>query len=375
MNRPHTTSPPPTPRRIVVRCPNWVGDAVMATPALRAVRRKFPGAHIALAGTARIRQVLEPGPFHDEYLSLAGGGRGAALDVCKLRAGRFDLALLLTNSFASALVLGLAGVPRRVGYDRDGRGWLLTDRLQPVREGRRFRPAPVLDAYLALVGSIGCPTDDRRMELGVADEDDAAAGALLARVGKGVKPPDLKGSDAFSGPLVVVTPGASFGAAKLWPADRFAQVADHLQERLDAAVLVAAAPPEAAVAGAVVAAMRAPAVNLAALGTSLGVLKALVRRCAILVTNDSGPRHFAAAFDRPVVTIFGPTDPRWSETHHKREACVLPACDCAPCQRRVCPTDHRCLNGITPEMVIDACDDLLDRSTEAETHRKRYQVP
>jgi heptosyltransferase-2 len=336
----------------VIRCPNWVGDAVMATPTLRAVRRGFPQARIVLAGTARIRDVLEPGPFHDAYLVLRGH-RAVFSDARRLRTHRFDLGLLLTNSFGSALSVRLGRVRRRVGYDRDGRGWLLTDRAAPRREGRRVVPAPVLDSYLELAASLGCPTHDRRMELDVAPADEAAAAVILE--GAAVDP---------DRPLVLITPGAAFGAAKLWPADRFAAVADRLADRLGAAVLVAAAPTEAPVAEAVVRNVRATAVNLAAQGTSLGVLKAFVRRCAILVTNDSGPRHFAAAFDRPVVTIFGPTDRRWSETDHPKETCMLPNCDCAPCQRRTCPTDHRCMDGITTDIVMQACNGLLDRFGE-----------
>jgi len=342
-------------RRLVIRCPNWVGDAVMATPALRAVRRRFPDAHVALAGTGRIRQVLEPGPFHDAFVVVAGRRRVLA-DARRLRRGRYDLGVLLTNSFGSALALRLARVPRRLGYDRDGRGRLLTDRIAPQRAGRRFTPAPVLDSYLRLVETIGCPIDNRRMDLAVAPADEADADALLA----------VEGIPADR-PIVVLTPGAAFGAAKRWPADRFARVADHLSERLSAAVLVAAAPAEADVARAVADHMRRPAVNLAERAASLGLLKAFVRRCAILVTNDSGPRHFAAAFDRPVVTVFGPTDPRWSETGHAKAVCILPDCDCAPCQRRTCPTDHRCMQDISAERVIRACDELLARSRRIES--------
>jgi heptosyltransferase-2 len=349
------------PESILVRCPNWIGDAVMATPALRALRRRFPQARITLAAKPHIRDVLEPGPFHDDFITLTGRPLADARILRRARADSrlppsafriphcpWNLGVLLTNSFSTALALRLAGLPRRLGYDGNVRGRLLTpeSRIQYSTSKSEGPVLATLDAYLALVGTLGCPTDDRRMELAVSPADQEAAEELLVH----------------HPPLVLIAPGAAYGSAKSWPAERFGAVADALADRLQAPVVLAAAPAEAPVTRAVAQAMRHPALDLAARRTSIGLLKALVRRAAIVVTNDSGPRHIAAAFDRPVVALFGPTDPRAAETYHPREVRLVAPIACAPCRHRTCPTDHRCMTAIPAASAIAACFSLLDRS-------------
>jgi heptosyltransferase-2 len=331
-----------SPESIVVRIPNWVGDVVMATPALRALRQGFRGAHIAYLLRPYTEKILEPSPWHDETISVTARGGGLWRVSGILRARTFQLGVLLTNSFASALAFWLGGVQRRVGYLREWRGSLLTDKLRAPRGNGDFLPAPMVDYYLKLTAYLGCETDSRRLELFVSPECMDACDRLFRkyRVDTGK-------------PIVLVIAGAAFGSAKCWPPERFAAVSDMLVEKLGAQVLVPVGPGEEEVAAGIEAASTRPVLNLAPDRVGLDLLKALVKRSSLVICNDSGPRHFAAAFDVPVVTIMGPTDPRWSDTGFQKETVIRKPVECAPCMKRRCPRDHRCMTLITPEEVFE----------------------
>jgi heptosyltransferase-2 len=339
-------------QRILALLPNWVGDAVMFTPALRAVRRRHPEAELTCLGRPAPAATLTPNPFGGR--TIASAGRIVA-DGLPLRLRRFDLAVLGPNSFRSGLFAWAAGARRRVGYRRDGRSLLLTQTLDPPRDAAgEFAVVPAIDYYLALADAAGCPPAGKEMELAVAEADAARAEQLLARAGR-----------ESGRPLVLLNPGASFGGAKIYPAGRFASVADRLIDEFGAQVVLNAAPAERPIAQAVEKGMnRVPLLNLAAVDNTLGLLKALVRRSALMVTNDTGPRHFAAAFGVPVVTIFGATDPDWTTIYYGRERIVRADVPCGPCQRKECPLPegperHRCMLEIEPETVFAACVDLL----------------
>lgn len=317
----------PVPLRLLVICPSWVGDAVMATPALRLLRDSLRAAFIGGLMRPGIDEVLAgSGLFDHVHVDRARGVMGPKRVAAGLRAMRYDTALLLTNSFSTALVARLAWIPRRVGYDRDGRGLLLTDRLAPKRRagGRGFAVVPAVDYYLeaarrvlgndAGVREAGAARTPR-LELATTAEQDRAAAALLERA---------LGPAWQAMRFCVVNPGAN-DPAKRWPPERFAAVGVHVAQRHGLSVLVAGSPGEAgladqvarSVASAIAAApgraVAAPAVaSLPALGVTLGSLKGVLRRAALLVTNDTGPRHIAAAFGVPTVTLYGPTDPRWT---------------------------------------------------------------
>jgi len=262
------------------------------------------------------------------------------------------VALLLANSFRSALLARLAGIKRRVGYDREGRGMLLTDRLLPYKFNGKYVPSPMIGYYNALARYVGCRECPDRTELfTTADQEDVASDAIEAA---GV------GRDQ---PLVVINPGASFGPAKCWLPERFAQVADRLVDACGVAVFIACGPKEVHVARRVAGHMKRPATVLDSPVMRLGPLKALIRRASLLITNDTGPRHFANAFGRPVVTLFGPTDPQWTLTRAAAERSLLVEVDCGPCMKRICPKDHRCMRLIDVEAVCAAARELLDGQT------------
>lgn len=306
--------------RLLVVCPNWVGDAVMATPALRLIREGLPGAFIGGFMRPGIDQVLADGGFFDEiHVERAGGVMGPKFAAAKLRPRGYDTALLLTNSFRTALTARIAGIPRRIGYDRDGRGLLLTDRLAlPTRPGlrlgqARFAVLPAVDAYWHMASALLDPEapqhampETASLELGTSDRDEAAASELL----ESLVPQAER--------CAILIPGGS-KSEKRWPADRFAALAVHLRDRHGLAVLASGSPAEAEVLDAVSAGGAATPL----IAPSLGVLKAVIRRASLLVTNDTGPRHIALAFGVPTVSLFGPTDHRWTIVPGAPETLVL----------------------------------------------------
>ncbi|MFB3893776.1 MAG: lipopolysaccharide heptosyltransferase II [Phycisphaerae bacterium] len=347
-------------KRIAVFLPNWVGDAVMATPALRALREHFAGDRIAYVARAAAAATLEGCPWADEVIVDKSGSTRSMMSgffslMFRLRRRRFHLAVLFPNSFRSALVARLGGVRKVIGYRRDGRGWLLSRSLGPPRNEAGLIPTSAIDYYNALAAFAGATAESHRMELPVSQAVQEQADALLREAG--VCP---------GATLVMVNPGASFGTSKLWPPKRFAAVADALFERRGAAIIINAAPAERAIAAEVAAAMRnKPAVNFADRPNSIGLLKGLLRRCRLLITNDTGARHIGAAVGAAVVTIFGSTDPDWTVIHYGRERQVRTTVDCAPCQKKTCPQPagphyHQCMDAITPEQVLAAAEELLD---------------
>ncbi len=308
------------PLRLLVVCPSWVGDAVMATPALRLVRTHLPGCFIGALVRPGIDQILAGTGFFDEvHVERAAGMMGPKFAAAKVRPRRYDTALLLTNSFSTALITRMAGIPRRLGYRKDARGMLLTHKRElPRRSDGSRAVVPAVGAYLNLarfmLRTLGDPrlgpepTDPFgvpsgvRLELAVSAEEAAAGERVLAKA-------ELpRGS-----PLAVLVPGGN-NQAKRWPEDRFAALIRHLHARHGLTCLISGSPEEKDVVERIRAAVPAGAVSLPALGATLGALKAILAsgQCRIMVANDTGPRHIAAAFGVPVVSLFGPTDPRWT---------------------------------------------------------------
>ncbi|HEY8665574.1 MAG TPA: lipopolysaccharide heptosyltransferase II [Tepidisphaeraceae bacterium] len=358
-----------SPGKILVVQPSWVGDAVMATPTLRAIRGHFPDAHISYLMRRYVKPLYVGMPWADQLITYRTGkttakaGKDNVFELAgRLRSAQFDLAVLLPNSFKSALICKMAKIPRIVGYDRDGRGFLLSDKLLPVKERGKFVPSPIIKYYLGLARYLGSAETDLKMELFVTPAERRDAEATLARAGLET---DLGRPASHGGPpLILLNPGAQYGAAKCWLPESFAQLADRMTDELGATVLLSAAPKERPIVEAIQRHMRHAAVDLSNKGLSLGALKEIVRRCDLMVTNDTGPRHIAAAFDVPVVTIFGPTHPQWTEIYYPKERQVAVKVFCGPCQKKTCPLDHRCMTRVTPGMVFEAAVGLLKQNRE-----------
>jgi heptosyltransferase-2 len=339
---------------LAVFLPNWIGDAVMATPALRALRQHFRGDYLVGVARPYVAGVLEGADWLDELLPTTPDLQSLFAVVRRLRQLRPALAVLLPNSARSALTAWLGGCHRRVGIARDPvRRLLLTEVLQPVRDtAGRITPSPVIDDYNRVAMAAGCSSPGHRMELFTAPGDEAAAVAVWRRAGFG------QGRE-----VICLNPGAAFGSAKHWPASYFAELGREFARGRGSGVLVLCGPAERDLARQIAATADHPAVvALSADGMpspSLGLTKASIRRCDMLVTTDSGPRHFAAAFGRPVVTLFGPTHIAWTETYYPRAIHLQKPVDCGPCQRRVCPLDHRCMTQLLPTEAAAAAERLL----------------
>ena len=342
--------------RIALFLPNWIGDVVMATPAIRAVREAFPAAELVAVCKPYVADVLAGAPWFSRTIFADKRGPRAQrlLAVARqLRAAQIDAAVLFPNSFRTAMLAYLGGCKRVVGFARYARGWFLTDTLHAKTDARgRFVPSPAIDDYNRLARALGTQDPGHRMELFTTPADDAAAGAVWAKFGL----------HRYSR-VAVLNPGAAFGAAKHWGCDHFAELARDLTAKLGCGVLVACGPTERAMARRIAEESRSPHVfSLSDTALSLGLTKAVVKRADLLVTTDSGPRHFAAAFNRPVVSLFGPTHIEWTQTYFAKEICLQKKLPCGPCQQRVCPLGHhRCMRELTPTAVFTAAEQLLTR--------------
>jgi len=326
---------PPSPTRILVILPSWVGDTVMATPALRILRELMPGALIAGLARPGIDQLLAGLSVLDEiHVGHRTGLASAARLAARLRSRRFDTALILPNSFSSALIAVLARAPKRIGYQRDWRGPLLTDVLHAPRRRdlapfnqsgahlHDWAPIPACDYYHHIVerfltthGHHTPPPGP--LELATTPTEERAASELLLQAG--IDPETRRDN-----PLILLNPGGN-DPAKRWPIDRFAALADALTEHHRARILISGSPAEAELTSALRDRCKSPALvhNLGPFGLTLGSLKAILRRSDLMVTNDTGPRHIAAAFGIPVVTLFGPTDHRWTTIPHALESRIV----------------------------------------------------
>ncbi len=343
-----------TPRCLVVRLPNWVGDVVMATPALAALRARFPDARLIASVRGFQHGLLRGLPAIDTlWPTEERGWAGASRRAEELRKVGCDLAVLLPNSFRTALAPWRAKVPRRVGYAANGRSWLLTDRVHAPREGRRRRPEPMPDYYLRLLEPLGAVPEAAPVSLVVSDREAEQAEACWKRWG--FAPTDV---------VVGLNPGASFGASKLWLPEGWAQVADRLV-RAGARVVLLVGPGEESIAAEIEAHAQESWVSTADSIVPLDVLKAVIRRLRVLVTNDTGPRHIASAVGVPAVVLMGPTDPRYTAYGLDRVTVLREPVACAPCHLKRCPLDHRCMEALTSEIVLAAVERWLAQPATA----------
>jgi heptosyltransferase-2 len=338
-----------TKYEILVWLPSPMGDAVLSTPALRAIRKRFGSSRITFLANPVARSVLTPSAFNDAWIEAHGTPVAIA---AQLRTHKFTHAILLKNSFAAALAVFLARIPSRIGYAREKRGFLLTEKLYPPRLGNgKFEPAPMLDYYLAIAARLGGDTANRQVELQFDENDRQSLQAKLPELAEG------------DNPIAVLVPGGAFGPSKCWPGEHFAKTADWLIDNYNATVVISVAPEtlEKQIAAQIVDLSRHKLINLAEHPVTLGELKALYSAAEIVVTNDTGPRHIAIALKRKLVTLFGPNDPVWTETNYENEIQIVGNVACAPCAKPTCKKSrHLCMQSITVETVCSAAKDLMD---------------
>ena len=344
-----------TVQRLVVRGPNWLGDAVMCEPALRGLRRLFPQASLTLLVKPTVAELFANHPGIERILLYEDKGRHVGLAgkwrlASELRRARFDLAVLFQNAFEAALLAYLAGIPRRYGYATDGRSLLLSD---PVMKPDRQTPLHQVQYYWNLLTPLGLTGDPPQPELFLSSVEERSMAERLAKAG-------IAETDRVIG----INPGSTYGGAKRWLSDRFAESTERLCRRLNesggrrTAVIILGAKGEEPLGHEVAARLSAPSTVLSGT-TTIRELMAAVKRCAVLVTNDTGPMHIASALQIPVVAIFGPTDWRTTSPYGANHALVRHPVDCAPCMLRECPIDHRCMTGVSVEQVYEATAKLV----------------
>lgn len=345
---------PAVPRRLLVRLPNWIGDVAMATPVLRALRFAFPAVRISWLLKSYLVDLVSGCGWYDDLLRLEGGvGRSRAENRFqlsrRLRRRHYDTAFLFPNSFGSLVPIYLAGIPRRIGYNRYGRGWMLTDAAASPRDLLgKIVPEPMTPYYARLLQRLGVSDIDLRPSLPYDEALDAELDRQLFE-GAGLDP---------ALPVVCFHPGAAYGAAKCWPPEYFARLGDRILDAFRVNLVVTLGPGESALEPLIAGAMtnRAHFLKL-----PLGLLAPLFHRIRLLVTNDTGPRHIGVAMDRPMVVLFGPSDIRFTNFHLEKTALVRrDDLSCMPCGRRVCPLGHHdCMKGVSADTVFDHARRIL----------------
>lgn len=367
------------PARILIRGVNWLGDAVMTTPALLRLRERFSNAFITLFTHEKLAPLWARHPALDAILTFCPKD-SPWFTGRRLRAEPFDLALILPNSHRAALECWFAKVPERVGYVRPWRNWFLT-RAIPVRSGSMpmkkksaaeiqrliHKPGPDLNLparshqlyeYLHLAAALGCHPEPLAPTLYVEPNELTEAGA---KFGLGVPSPE-------SPPLFALNPGAEYGPAKRWPVENFVAAARAIQSRTGCRWVILGGSADVPLASQIQAGIGGNGVQTLAGRTSLRELCAVLKLCRVLLTNDTGPMHVAAALGTPVVVPFGSTSPALTgpglpgDSRHRLVVSMAP---CSPCFRRTCPIDFRCMKSIAVQGVIDA---VLQVASQSELH-------
>jgi heptosyltransferase-2 len=334
------------PEKLLIRSTNWIGDAIMTTPAVRTIRQNFPEAHIAILAYPWVADIFKDCGHVDEVILYHKKGkhrgvRGLWLLGRELAAARFDVAILLQNAFEAALLMVLAGIPVRAGYIRDARRLLLT---HPVAISPAVRKLHQVHYYQGLCRGLGLTPGPDQLFLQLAPADDLWAREFTA---------------AFPGrPVIGFNPGAAYGPAKCWPVARYGKLAAILAAERNAVIPVFGAAADAATAAAIRDFAPENVIDLAG-KTSLGQAMALIGACDAFVTNDSGLMHVAAAQQTPLVAIFGSTDPVATGPFAERTVIIQKKLACQPCFQTHCTSDFRCMTNIEVAEVAAAVRGLL----------------
>jgi heptosyltransferase-2 len=362
--------------RLAVFLPNWVGDVVMATPALRALRKLVGAGELIGVMRPSVADVLAGSRWLDDTILYAKPSKKRGSDAQavparlqwpavreRLRAAELDAAVLLTNSFSTAWMAYASGIPQRIGMAANLRTPLLTTKVyRSRRQGRPFH-LPTISGYLQVAQAAGASPESPVMELGTTVADEQAADAVWKRLGL-----------SHDSDVAVLNTGGAFGAAKDWPAASFAALARRLADARDMDVVINCGPAEREAAREISALAGHPRVVSLADESELplGLTKAIIRRARLLVSTDSGPRFFGVAFGVPTVTLFGPTSTELTRTFAAHETSVSLGLECQPCMARTCPLKHhRCMRDLSVERVWSAVESALAAPAFASLNRTR----
>jgi len=336
------------PEKILIRSTNWIGDAIMTTPAVRTIRENFPGAEITMLAQPWMADVFSASPHVDkiihfdkkgEHKGLAGLFRLGRI----LRKKRFDMAILLQNAFEAAFIAKIAGIPVRAGYKRDGRSPLLSHGVRIRDEIRKKHQVHYYQALLADLG-LTCGADELFLQL--SDVEMQYARDFAGKLGEAM--------------LIGINPGAAFGPAKCWPAERYGEAARRIHEENGAHFVVFGTAADRVTIDTICGFGKDFIVGLAG-KTTLAQAMALIAVCDAFVTNDSGLMHVGAAAKTPLVAIFGSTDAVATGPFSEQAVVLQKDLSCRPCLKKDCPADFKCMLDITVDDVVDAVNRQLKK--------------
>jgi heptosyltransferase-2 len=336
-------------RTILIRGTNWVGDALMTTPVVKAIRHNFPEARISMLVVPWVTDLFTHNPYIDEVIPYFREGRhkgiqGKIVLLKELKGRKFDLSILLQNAFEAALLAWGARIPRRAGYNTDKRGLLLTHAVAMRPEYKKVHQTQY---YLAMARGLGLEAPDTDMFLHVPDE-------YITHIHSRVKEYGYEGR-----PLIVLAPGATYGSAKMWPGERFSLLAKELVRFFGVRLVILGSIKEKGVGDGIVDKVgKDGAVNLSG-ATSLLEAAAWIKQAALVISNDSGLMHMAAALSKPQLAIFGPTDRITTGPRNCKAVIIYHETVCAPCLKVRCPVDHSCMESITVAEVFEAACRML----------------
>jgi heptosyltransferase-2 len=341
---------PTQSQTILVSCPNWVGDVVMATPTFDCIRQNFPAARIVGLIRSYARGVVEDGPWFDELIEINDKTIGGLLHlISQLRRLKPDLAVILPNSFRSVLIARLGGARRIYGYRRNGRTALMTGGPAPWRNNNHITPMPMVEYYMEICRWLNFDRPSQLKPRLFCSDTTLKKGARIIE-SYGIRPADM---------VIGMNPGARFGSSKCWPPEHFARLAEMISRQWDCKIMLFIGPGEQDLGQRIVKLSRAKIINTGPDKINLSLLKPLIQRCRLLITNDTGPRHYAVAFDIPVVVIMGPTDPRYTNANLGKTIVLRRELECAPCHHKECAQHHSCMAEISPQEVKRAVEQLL----------------
>jgi heptosyltransferase-2 len=338
-----------TVKKILVRGTNWIGDVIMTLPAIRSIRQTFPKAHIAVLVKPWVADIIHACPEVDEVILYRSPGEhegfaGILKLARELKDRKFDCAILLQNAIEAAIIARLAGIPVRAGYNSDARGWLLT---HSVRRTDAIRQVHQTGYYLEMLKSLGFKGDLKDVGLRLGRDTGELMTQLFRRFG-------LKTNQL----LIGMAPGAAYGPAKRWPADRFAEAASQLSEKYSARVILFGSKGDRETTELITHSAGNGILNLAG-ETSLREAMALISKCALFISNDSGLMHVAGALGVSTIAIFGSTNPVTTSPSGERCVTIRKDLDCSPCLKKKCPTDFRCMTSIEVSEVLRVAQDMM----------------
>jgi len=337
-------------KTILIRSANWVGDTIMSTPVIRAVRKNFPDAAVSVLAKPWVAPLFDHNPYIDNVLIYDADGRhrlgfGTFRLSFDLRKHGFDLYISIQNAFEAALLSFLAGIPRRVGYNTDGRTLLLNYSI-PLDPA--LKKGHLIDYYLGILHGVSLFADGRDLDLFVSEKEQARAEDILRENG-------LSGRER----LIGINPGAKYGTAKRWFPDRYAEFCNRLLAMDETKILIFGGPGEESLGEYIYEQTGNRCIDLSG-KTNLREAIALIKRCRLFVTNDSGLMHAAAALDVPQITVIGSTDPVATGPVNQQSRIVQVPVSCSPCLKPECPIDHRCMARVTVDMVYNEAQELLN---------------